>query len=130
MNNELTILFSGVPPGVKVGVFEPHGESEGSKNEILLETTTRHDYVLEKQIPQSLIGKKVRVVIRSAGFKPYSFDTEIERYGLYHAAYLIVDNVYSGSQSEVPPKWDTLKEHRKAEILIINKIIALNSNLE
>ena len=119
---EIVILIAGIPPGVKVGIFDEEKEKGNPDRPILLEEAARSDYILEKTISESYVGKKVNVVIRSAGFKPYSFKTKIAKYGLFHAAYLEIDRIYSGTKSKIPSDWNSVNEHRKAEEQIINLI--------
>lgn len=117
-NKSLSIFISGIPSGVKVGVFDIRKDKDHPNYAILLrEATQEDDFIIHEKIDPSLAGVKVRVVIRSAGFLPIEFEAEIdEELGLLHAARLDVDRNYSGSENEVKYVWLSDQEHRKAQV--------------
>jgi hypothetical protein len=123
---KLRIVIAGVPPGVKIGVFDERKENEDEARQIFLEEVTASDRVIEKEIDASYSGAPVKVVIRSVGFLPVEFyDTIDERIGLLHAAKLEIDRVYSGGDIDVPLGWNSEVEHRKAQKLIQDRLIEL-----
>lgn len=123
MSSNLNIVIAGVPPGVKVGVFDERKKRGDPDRPILLEESRNPNYVVEKRIDASYAGAKVKVVIRSAGFLPIEFEDTIDRdIGLYHATLLIIDRVYSGTKSEIPGEWNSTAEHRKAEKIIQHRL--------
>ncbi len=118
-DRRLRIVIAGVPPGVNVGVFDERKEEGDEARPILLEEASSSNYVVETKVDPSYGGVPIKVVIRAAGFLPIEFeDTIDEAKGLFHAARLEVDRIYTGNKSEVPPGWDTEAEHRKAQKVI------------
>jgi len=130
--SNLNIVIAGVPPGVKVGVFNENVEKRSEERAILLQEAENPEYIVTKSIPKSLAGTPVKVVIRSYGFLPQEFTTTIDpELGLYHAARLDIDRVVSPPTPDVPNGWNAQVEHRKAEIKIqelINEAKAVSPN--
>lgn len=118
-DNNLNIVIAGVPPGVKVGVFNENAEKRTKERTILLQEAENSEYIVTKSIPKSFAGTPVKVVIRSYGFLPREFITTIDsELGLYHAARLDIDRNVSPPTPDVPDGWNAQIEHRKAETKI------------
>lgn len=126
ISSPLRIVVAGVPPGVKVGVFDETESPGGSPADaIMLVEAESDDYVVAQEVPASLAGRDVRLVIRSAGFLPITAFAKIDpQHGLLHAARLEVDHNYSGSQSEVPDDWNADAENRKAQDFLHTQLVA------
>lgn len=114
--DQIKIYIDGVPPGIGVGIFDLRKGKNSQNREILLQKVKGPDYNIESTIDKSYGGVPVKVVIRAAGFLPYSNETIIEnKIGLFHAAKLEIDRIYSGQSKKVPQGWDSNREHREAE---------------
>jgi len=112
---ELEIYIGGVPPGVRVGIFDERVKRGEPSREIFLEEVGP-DSCIHRRIDPSYGGAPVEVVIRCAGYLPYEYlDTIEEGIGLFHAAHLRVDTVYEGIKHNIPSGWNATDEHRKAE---------------
>jgi len=115
-SKRLKIFISGVPPGVKVDVFDAREEKGSLLRALLLEVVAGPEHSIETEIYKGFEGIPVRVVIRAAGFLPYQYrDTIKDGIGLFHAANLKIDRLYSGSRSKVPDGWNHSLEYRIAE---------------
>jgi hypothetical protein len=113
---KLMIYIDGVPPGIKVAVFDQRVSREDEARTIVLEEVTEPSYSIEAYIDREYGGAPVKVVIRRAGFLPYQYqDTIEEGIGLFHAARLEIDRVFKGTGSGVPAGWNPIVEWREAE---------------
>jgi hypothetical protein len=116
LSKRLKIFICGVPPGISVSVFDERKEKDSLHRALLLEKVAGPEYSIETEIDREFDGVPVKVLIRAAGFLPYEFKDKIEEgIGLFHAAKLEIDRVYSGSLNRVPDGWNSSYEHRKAE---------------
>lgn len=110
----LKIYVGGVPPGVRVAVFDTRFDQDSEQRTIFNEEAGPEGCI-EKEIDPSLGGVRVKVVIRSAGFLLHEYtDTIQDGIGLFHAARMELDGNYSGKQHEIPTGWNAMVEHRKA----------------
>jgi hypothetical protein len=67
----LKIFIGGVPPGVKVDVFDAREEKGSLLRALLFEVVAGKEHSIETEIYKGFEGIPVRVVIRAAGFLPY-----------------------------------------------------------
>lgn len=112
----LKIFIGGVPPGVRVGVFDERSKKNDDKRVIVLEEVAGASSSIETEVDATYGGVPVKVVVRCAGFLPYEYADTIEKgIGLFHAAHLTVDRHYSGNKHEIPHGWDASAEYRRAE---------------
>jgi hypothetical protein len=115
ISRNLKIIIAGLPEGVRAAVFDERKAAADPGRE-LINSTANSEGIIESSVPRSLGGISVKVVIRCAGFLPYEYIGQLEPgIGLFHAAQLEVDHVYSGNASAIPPSWDSAQEHRRAE---------------
>ncbi len=115
-SKRLKVFIGGVPPGVKVGVFDEREEKGSPLRALLLEVVSGPEHSIETEIYKGFEGVPVRVVIRAAGFLPYRYkDTIKDGIGLFHAVNLEIDRLYSGSRSKVPDGWNPSLEYRAVE---------------
>ncbi len=118
ISKNLKICIAGIPEGVRAAVFDEREEKDGAAREIINETANS-EWAVETDLDKSYGGAPVKVVVRCAGFLPYQYQGHIEHgIGLFHAAKLEVDRVYSGDNNRVPENWDSAQEHRNAEVKI------------
>ncbi len=67
----LKIFIGGVPPGVRVGIFDERKEKGTPQRVLLLEEVAGPEHFVETEIDKELGDDPVKVVIRAAGFIPY-----------------------------------------------------------